>query len=931
MQKHFLFFLLLFFQNSIQAQDVILNSQAEVDAFDSSITTISGNLTIEGNDIVDLSNLSNLQTINEDLVIKYNSILQKIDGLEDIITVGGILYVSNNDSLQNLNGLENLQTVESIHILENETLQNIKGLSNLNSAEDYIQIIENSALQNIDGLENLQTVDLVLIEDNSALQNLDGFSNLNTIGDRLVIYDNIALQNLDGFQNLHTINGYLMILGNEALQTINGFQNLNTVRDYLVISSNDALQTINGFQNLNDIGEYLAIAYHDSLQTINGFQNLNSIGDRFTITGNESLQKMDGFQNLNDIGAYVSISSNDNLLNLGALQNITKITESLILLNNSALQNLDALQNLTTIVGSLRIDGNSSLQNLDGLSNITSITDFLAIYDNNNLTDCCGIQPLLLSPDAIGGEISIFNNPAICSSSDEIIMNCENLSSAKGCMYWDENQNGIKDSNEKSLPTISSISLPNDIISFTDTAGCFTHLLNNGDYVVTHIPSPYWQLTSDSIAYNITINDNHLSGLDFGFFPTDTILAGKHHVASGITRCFREVEFDFNFRNEGTTILNGKLAVELDAYTEVTYFIHPVDSILNELQWEWHFEDLYPGQLLQRTAILQMPAVNDTDSIFIFSSVTAQNDFQPENSFKNFFETPVLCAYDPNDKLVSPDRVGDENYTLFDEDLFYTIRFQNTGNDTAFTVVIRDTLDENLNASSFRIMASSHQEILHTEIVESRYITFTFDNIMLPDSTIDFNGSQGYVTYTIQPNEGLEENTRIENTASIYFDFNPPIITNTTQNTMVSCLPIEEMIVEATINEGETYTLPDGMIVSTSGTYICEFLDEEGCPIEIIITNLNVLTSTRNLPWDQYVRLSPNPTGNQFNLTIQTNEAINHQLILTNIYGQVVFSKSIQESQTKVDVQALSSGIYWAQIHSKANELLTVQKLIITN
>jgi len=59
----------------------------------------------------------------------------------------------------------------------------------------------------------------------------------------------------------------------------------------------------------------------------------------------------------------------------------------------------------------------------------------------------------------------------------------------------------------------------------------------------------------------------------------------------------------------------------------------------------------------------------------------------------------------------------------------------------------------------------------------------------LPDSTADFEGSQGYVSYLIKGVEGLAENTPIENTASIYFDFNPPIVTNTTQNVMVSEIP----------------------------------------------------------------------------------------------------------------------------------------------
>ena len=41
----------------------------------------------------------------------------------------------------------------------------------------------------------------------------------------------------------------------------------------------------------------------------------------------------------------------------------------------------------------------------------------------------------------------------------------------------------------------------------------------------------------------------------------------------------------------------------------------------------------------------------------------------------------------------------------------------------------------------------------------------------------------------IDANPGLAENTIIENSAGIYFDLNPPVITNTTENVMVSALP----------------------------------------------------------------------------------------------------------------------------------------------
>ncbi len=77
----------------------------------------------------------------------------------------------------------------------------------------------------------------------------------------------------------------------------------------------------------------------------------------------------------------------------------------------------------------------------------------------------------------------------------------------------------------------------------------------------------------------------------------------------------------------------------------------------------------------------------------------------------------IRCAYDPNDKLSFPNRRSEypRNYTLFKEEMEFLVRFQNTGNDTAFTVVIRDTLDKNLDWSTFRPLVGSHPFETHIQ------------------------------------------------------------------------------------------------------------------------------------------------------------------------------------------------------------------------
>ncbi len=135
-------------------------------------------------------------------------------------------------------------------------------------------------------------------------------------------------------------------------------------------------------------------------------------------------------------------------------------------------------------------------------------------------------------------------------------------------------------------------------------------------------------------------------------------------------------------------------------------------------------------------------------------------------------------AYDPNDKQAFPKGYGEEHYIWQNVDLEYLIRFQNTGTDTAFTVVIRDTISEHLDITSLQMGASSHA---YTYTIDGEgVLKVRFDNILLPDSTTNELASHGFFKYKIKQQPDLPIGTMIYNKAAIYFDFNAPIITNET-------------------------------------------------------------------------------------------------------------------------------------------------------
>jgi uncharacterized repeat protein (TIGR01451 family) len=138
----------------------------------------------------------------------------------------------------------------------------------------------------------------------------------------------------------------------------------------------------------------------------------------------------------------------------------------------------------------------------------------------------------------------------------------------------------------------------------------------------------------------------------------------------------------------------------------------------------------------------------------------------------------VLNSYDPNSKEVDHASQIDPDVQ---ETLEYMIHFQNDGNYNAVNVEVIDTLSENLDLSTFKLIGAKHGVAVNLDPV-TRIVKFVFNQIYLAPSSQDLDASQGFVIYSVEEAAGLVEGDEIENTAYIYFDYNAPIITNTTLN-----------------------------------------------------------------------------------------------------------------------------------------------------
>lgn len=375
-----------------------------------------------------------------------------------------------------------------------------------------------------------------------------------------------------------------------------------------------------------------------------------------------------------------------------------------------------------------------------------------------------------------------------------------------GFCYWDLNENGLHEEDEPPLANVQMKLSEAELTTFSDENGRFSFIVPAGQYELSSSTSACWKLTTenDNLQINLGIsNEVHHS---FGFLPSDVEENDLSiSISSGPTRCFTEVPFWLSVKNTGCSSQTGWVAFVYDSNASTFSTRGSVPNFFRTDTLWWALDALAPGNTKVIDFFLVMPGAEaigetlHTEALLFSENCTTIADheirgpWQPANAAFNLcrrydYDNELRCSYDPNDKRVQPDREGDENYTIFDEELEYTIRFQNTGNDTAFVVVIRDTLDQNLDWTTFKPFAASHPyAVVLNE--KTGILTFTFDHILLPDSTTNEPASHGFVTYTVASKAGLAEETPIRNRAGIYFDLNPPIITNTTLNTLVSKLP----------------------------------------------------------------------------------------------------------------------------------------------
>lgn len=352
-----------------------------------------------------------------------------------------------------------------------------------------------------------------------------------------------------------------------------------------------------------------------------------------------------------------------------------------------------------------------------------------------------------------------------------------------GYVFVDVNGNNTKDAGE---PGIQGQAVKiGTLTTYTNSSGYYAFNLPAGTHTVTYTPTtPYTGYTSNPASHTVaaTTIGQQYCGNNFGVvIPASRCdvavdVTPLSTVTPGFTAIYNIKVFNLNgVTTGGLLTFNFEPGLTFKNATPTQSSFSNTNAVVT-----WNVSNLAPGTYKTYTVRLNVPVSAQLGApIFSFAEFTTNGSCTESNLVNNIDTThqTVVGSYDPNDKHVSPEgkiaNVGQE--------LVYTIRFQNTGTAPAVNVVILDTLSNFLDWSTLEFKASSHSCNIQQE---GQYLSFIFSNIMLPDSFSNEPESHGFVSYKIKAQNNLNAGTQIKNTAAIYFDFNEPVITNTTVNTI---------------------------------------------------------------------------------------------------------------------------------------------------
>ncbi|AWA28784.1 hypothetical protein HYN48_01035 [Flavobacterium magnum] len=425
-----------------------------------------------------------------------------------------------------------------------------------------------------------------------------------------------------------------------------------------------------------------------------------------------------------------------------------------------------------------------------------------AFYPYGNIVDCsysASSVEVLHLPNALSGEYYVVMITNFNGSEGDIKLTQTNYGmqgagtticsdKIRLIAFIDENNNGVKDIDEVNFPEGNFVYRKNDdgpFFNITTTGGVYDmyDLSSSDSYdfsfqVLAEYSGNY---SASAVVYN---NVSLTDGSQIYYFPV-TVIQDFDDVSVSVVPSSSPVSGagysnKVVYVNEGTHTVSGTVTFQKDPALAISD-ISEAGVISNPNGFTYDFVNLAPFETRVITVNMDVPPIPDLNLGDLLTNnatiAVSGNDIIPANN-TDALTQPVVGSYDPNDKAESHSGLVNINDLNQGDYLFYTIRFQNTGTFNASNIRLTDALDAMLDESSIRMVAASH---IYTLQRTGSQLVWTFSNINLPGEFQDEARSHGYVTFKIKPKPGYGVGDIISNTAEIYFDTNPGVVTNTVQ------------------------------------------------------------------------------------------------------------------------------------------------------
>ena len=762
-------------------------------------------LNVNTSNIIDLNGISSFTTLKK-LNCKYNQIVN----LNLSLNTSVVQLNCNNNQIVNLDLTSNLLLTDIYCSNNSLTSLNVSGLGTL-----FHLFCDNNNLSTLDlsglillsylncsgnQITNLDVSGLVYLayfwcNNNSILTplNLSTCVNLEYVN---CSYNQIPSINTTGLSQL----GFYYCQYNQ-LTNLNVMSN-STLYDFdcsfnqiaaLDITNSPNLHTFNFSNNqiaTLDITNLTNVVYFycqlNLLANLDVSNLTNLQGFSFGNPGLNPVQ-VNTLQNISFLTFYGGLQTSLDVSNLASLNQIG--------VRNSLIESLDFSNN--TLLTGFVIEFNPNLTSVN-LKNGRNYTNGILVFFYN----CPNLMYICAEETSIAGLSTIIGNTGM-NANLQVNSYCSftpggEHNTISGAMTFDANNNGCDASDDKQSNIRVNINDGTTIgASFTNNVGNYKFCTQVGNFDITPaVDNPTWFTFSPATAtIPFANNNNNTVTQDFcitanGVHPdVEAVIAPITAARPGFNAVYKIV-----YKNKGNQTLSGNVSFSYDdtVLDFVSSTVAPNSQSTGLLTYDYTtllpFENRSFYITLHVNAPTDSPSVNIGDILAFSATVNpvSGDEIPADNTFQ--YNQTVIGSFDPNDitcmegDLVSPAEIG--NY------LHYVINFENTGTADAENIVVKDIIDTTqYDVSSLQILNNSNPV---TARLMGNVAEFIFQNINL------HSGGHGNILLKVKSKNTLVQGNTVSKKASIYFDYNAPIITNNA-NTVFQSLSNPDVAIDASI------------------------------------------------------------------------------------------------------------------------------------